>query len=301
MNTPPINADIFPFGRGLPSAGVSPSTDPDAPYRGCSGFNKKPEGKMSGKSKRDQQNGHMNISYSNELHAKYKDRTVASAEVILPLVFALGVPQSVVDIGCGPGFWLECCKKSGSKCLLGIDGNYIDSAQLAIPADCFRPMDLNRPFPLAERFDLAMSLEVVEHLTPTSTPAFLDMLVSSSRRILFSAAIPGQPGDAHINGRWPAFWIKEFAARGFVALDFIRPQIWHNETVALCYRQNILYFVAKSDYEADAELRHLPQANCLHLIDEDTLQLLLSAPESLRRCAGGWLRNLLHGDRKRKD
>lgn len=230
----------------------------------------------------------MNISYTNELHAKYKDRTVASAEAILPLVFAQAAPQSVVDVGCGHGLWLDRCRSLGAGQVAGIDGSYIDPAQMAIPADCFHTMDLNHPVLVGKKFDLAISLEVVEHLKPGATPAFLDLLASLSDHILFSAAIPGQPGDVHINSRWPAFWIQEFAKRGFVALDFIRPRIWHDESVALCYRQNILYFVAENEYKADAGLHSLPRANCLHLVDEDTLQFLMGTKESLRRCWRNW-------------
>ena len=227
----------------------------------------------------------MNISYTNELHAKYKDRTMASAEAILPMVLTPSVPDSVVDVGCGHGLWLSMCLKLGVKTVLGLDGSYIDPAQMRIPPDSFQAMDLNCPGSIARKFDLAMSLEVAEHLRPSSTNDFVDLLTSLSDQVLFSAAIPGQPGDAHINVRWPAFWIKEFEKRGYVALDHIRPNIWHNENIALCYRQNLLFFVARRKYDDDPRLQALPQANCLHLMDENTLEALLGFRASLRRCA----------------
>lgn len=226
----------------------------------------------------------MNISYSNELHNKYKARTLSSAEVILPLVFDRFHPQSVVDIGCGHGIWLNQCRQLGATSLLGVDGSYIDPGQLLISPDHFMSMDLNHLGHLDRSFDLAISVEVAEHLQPQSTDAFLDFVSSLSKRILFSAAIPGQAGDAHINARWPSFWIREFEKRGFVALDFIRPRIWHDETVMLCYRQNILFFVAEELYRNDADMQDLQRANCLQLIDEGNLQVLLGLRESLCRC-----------------
>ena len=226
----------------------------------------------------------MNISYTNALHAKYKARTIASAGVILPIVFDLLQPKTVVDIGCGHGIWLSKCRQQGATSILGVDGNYIDPDQMLIPPDCFMAMDLNHPNHIDRMFDLAISLEVAEHLRPDSTQAYLGLLTSLSDQILFSAAIPGQEGDAHINARWPAFWIGEFERRGFVALDFIRPKIWHDETVALCYRQNVLFFVSEKRYAASPKFRELPRANCLHLIDEGSLQSLLGLRETLRRC-----------------
>lgn len=226
----------------------------------------------------------MNISYTNELHAKYKARTISSADVILPMVFDRFRPKTVVDIGCGHGIWLSKTRQLGATGLLGVDGAYIDSGQMLISSDCFKVMDLNHPSPIDRKFDLAMSLEVAEHLRPDSTEAYLGLLTSLSDQILFSAAIPGQEGDAHINARWPAFWIDEFKKKGFIALDFIRPQIWHNEAVALCYRQNILFFVSEKIYNSSEVYQELPRANCLHLIDEGILQSMLGFRESIRRC-----------------
>ena len=226
----------------------------------------------------------MNISYTNELHVKYKARASSSAATILPVVFDLFSPKTVVDVGCGHGIWLSKCNQLGVKSLLGIDGTYIDSNQLLILSDSFMTMDLNHPRRIDRKFDLAISLEVAEHLLPESTDAYLDMLTSLSEQILFSAAIPGQEGDAHINAHWPSFWIGKFQQRGYVALDFIRPRIWHDESVALCYRQNIQYFVSEKLFQSNSKFRELPRANCLHLIDEGSLQVQLGFRESLRRC-----------------
>jgi SAM-dependent methyltransferase len=237
----------------------------------------------------------MNISYTNELHEKYKARTITSAQVVLPIVFNKVRPKSVVDIGCGHGIWLSICQQLGATDVLGVDGAYIDPERLLIPRDCFQPMDLNRPERIVRRFDLAMSVEVGEHLRPESTDAFLALLTSLSDQILFSAAIPGQPGDAHINAHWPAFWIEEFGKRGFTALDFIRSRIWHDERIMLCYRQNLLFFVKNELYQSNGVLRDLPRANCLQLIDADTLQSLLGFRESLCRCARILCNILRHG------
>jgi SAM-dependent methyltransferase len=225
----------------------------------------------------------MDILYSNELHEHYVDRTTASAARIAPLALQWVKPSSVVDIGCGHGYWLKPFVEQGIHDVLGVDGDYVDKDKLAIPQSQFRPMDLNQPTPLGRTFDLAISLEVAEHLRPDAGPRFVEFLTSCSSCILFSAAIPGQPGNDHRNARWPSYWKKLFEAQGYVALDPVRREIWHDDQVMMCYRQNVLLMVRRDRYEADATLQALPKANCLMLIDEEALAYYVSAKESVKR------------------
>jgi SAM-dependent methyltransferase len=231
----------------------------------------------------------MTIKYLNEYHDAGKARGIKSAEAVTRLVHDVVKPGSVVDVGCGHGYWLRAFMNLRARSVTGIDGDYIDRAKLEIPVDRFVEMDLNRPRPLANSFDLAMSIEVAEHLRPSSSDGFVDFLCSLSTCILFSAGIPGQPGRYHINARWPYFWSEKFGSRGYVALDFIRPRIWHDEDLMLCHRQNILLYVHR-DLAGTAPYRDLPRMNCLTLVDYDVILQQLSARESLRRIVRKLLR-----------
>jgi hypothetical protein len=51
-----------------------------------------------------------------------------------------------------------------------------------------------------------VSLEVAEHLQPKRSASFVADLVALAPAVLFSAAIPGQPGTDHINPRWQDEW-----------------------------------------------------------------------------------------------
>jgi hypothetical protein len=53
------------------------------------------------------------------------------------------------------------------------------------------------------RFDLALCLEVAEHLPAAAGDSLVRRLASVGARILFSAAIPGQGGRNHVNEKWP--------------------------------------------------------------------------------------------------
>jgi|GEM_PF-6213618 len=62
---------------------------------------------------------------------------------------------------------------------------------------------------------------------------------------LFSAAIPGQGGESHINEQPLTFWRSEFARHDYVALDVIRPKLVGQTDVAPWYRYNCILYVAK--------------------------------------------------------
>ena len=167
-----------------------------------------------------------------------------SAEVVLPIALNILPPvKSAVDFGCGVGGWLAVLKKHGVSEIQGIDGDWVHPDLLKIPADNFRKADLDSPITLDKKYDLAMSLEVAEHLDKNSAISFVQSLCNASDFILFSAAIPFQGGKGHINEQWQDYWAELFAARGYQVLDIIRSQIWNNNLVEVWYRQNTLLFI----------------------------------------------------------
>ncbi|MEL7346790.1 MAG: methyltransferase domain-containing protein [Pseudomonadota bacterium] len=170
-----------------------------------------------------------------------RDGSIASADLIVPLVLRHFSPRRVVDVGCGVGGWLAAFQRNGVSEVQGFDGDYVDRGMLEIPADRFTPADLSNA-PALGQFDLACTLEVAEHLPETSADHFVDRLTEAAPVVLFSAAVPGQDGSSHINEQWPSYWAEKFARRGFVTLDIIRPEIWTDEHIQPWYRQNILVF-----------------------------------------------------------
>lgn len=186
----------------------------------------------------------------------YKNRdqaTINSARSILGNVFNLvGVPTNVVDFGCGVGTWLKVSKELGATNTVGFDGPYVDSDLLEIdPAD-FHGVDLTQLAPSPTiRSDLAISLEVAEHLPTDCAASFVNLLTSTAPIVLFSAAIPGPGGVGHINCQWPSYWIALFEARGFACFDVIRPLIWKEKSIPNCYRNNAMLFVQRDMVRGD--------------------------------------------------
>src|SRR5215212_6055753 len=87
-----------------------------------------------------------------------------SADVVVPLVMDLLRPSSVVDAGCGAGAWLAAFQAQGVDRIVGLEGGHPSHEQLQVSAQVIRKVDLESPFDLGERFDLAISVEVAEHL-----------------------------------------------------------------------------------------------------------------------------------------
>jgi hypothetical protein len=179
----------------------------------------------------------------------YKDSyqgTVYSARTVLSIVLdALPPVYSVIDFGCGVGTWLSVLKEKGVRETQGLDGHWVEQDLLKIPKRDFREVDFEETITSDKKYDLAMTLEVAEHLSPKNAIRFVDSLVTASDFVLFSAAIPFQGGRNHINEQWQGYWADMFAERGYVVLDFVRRKIWHDKQIPTWYRQNILLFVKK--------------------------------------------------------
>lgn len=195
--------------------------------------------------------------YNEDFYKNRHNNTLGSARKIVKIVQEI-IPEihSAVDVGCGVGTWLSVLKENGVTHIQGIDGGWVAKEYLEIPVECFIEHDLTRKISLESTFDLAISLEVAEHLPASSAQDFVASLTQFSDFVLFSAATPFQIGVGHVNEQWPNYWIALFEEKGFFAVDIIRKRIWNDESIPCWYRQNILLFVRK---ERSDELRYIPQ------------------------------------------
>jgi len=160
--------------------------------------------------------------YGSSFYVQQRDGSLNSAKAILPLVFALTKPKSVGDFGCGVGTWLAAAKRLGVEHCLGLEGPWVKTQPLAAADLEIRDTDLEQTVSLQERYDLAISLEVAEHLAHERADSFVADLCSASNVVLFSAAIPGQDGYGHQNEQWPSYWAERFIRLGYMPLDVIR-------------------------------------------------------------------------------
>ena len=109
----------------------------------------------------------------------------------------------MVDIGCGEGAGLREFLSLGVDECLGVDGSYVQPDRLLIPKSSFRQLDLRKPFTLDRRFDLAISLEVGEHLPASSASGFVASLCSPPPSLRSPRPSPVRMGPTTLtsNGR----------------------------------------------------------------------------------------------------
>lgn len=174
------------------------------------------------------------------IHDTYTHNLETSGDVVEILYKALK-PASVVDIGCGTGTFLRHFKNLGVSKVLGIDGPWANKTLLRENLDDreFREMNLEQPINLNEKFDLAVCVEVAEHIDEKYSDDLITSLTRLSDIIAFSAAIPGQDGQNHVNEQWIDYWVAKFDKHGYIACDVIRPIIWDNKRVQWWYKQNM--------------------------------------------------------------
>jgi SAM-dependent methyltransferase len=209
---------------------------------------------------------------------------LTSPRAVVPIVCDLIQPASVLDVGCGTGAWLSVFQEHGVQRILGLDGVHINPDWLKISKSCFRAVDLSQDIELDERFDLAICLEVAEHLPPVSSEKLINLLVKAAPCVLFSAAIPLQGGINHVNEQWHEYWHAQFKKRNYLKLDMIRKQIWTDKSIDYWYRQNLYLYVRCDLVRRDQRFQQsLDSADDLLLIHRDILNAHLSLGSLLRR------------------
>jgi SAM-dependent methyltransferase len=218
--------------------------------------------------------------------------------------------KSVVDVGCGVGTWLAVFRELGVTDTAGLDGDYVDRQLLQIPQDQFTATNLSSSFRLPRTFDLAVSLEVAEHLPPQAAEGFVHSLTRLAPVVMFSAAIPFQVGTGHLNEQWPDYWAALFKQHDYLPIDCIRGKIWTNDDVEYWYAQNTLLFANAARIQDDPLLcREHEKTNPQQLAMvhpkrylqatqppggvREASRLLLQA---LRNSAHGRMQRVLHGD-----
>jgi SAM-dependent methyltransferase len=142
-------------------------------------------------------------NYSEEFYDLTLKGSLDSARLFLGYLFTRWVPNSVVGVGCGRGTLLAACKELGAKRLVGFDSSWVTQDMMLDPAIEFRSVNLADEGVVTGSYDLALSMEVAEHLPLAASDKFISTLV-------------GAPN-------------KKFLANGYLLFDIFRQEFWDNE------------------------------------------------------------------------
>lgn len=190
---------------------------------------------------------------------------------IVPVIYEMFKPKSVVDVGCGLGTFMKVFSDFGVSEITGFDGEWVNEEKLHVPKEKIKIIDLENENWAKGWFELAVCLEVAEHLNPTMEKEFIRNLTSLSDVIIFSAALLGQGGQNHINEKPLKHWIRIFNEFGYHFFDVFRNQFWESEKINWWYKQN-LFLVLKRDskwfdfynkYPKDFKIMSFVHPDCL--------------------------------------
>lgn len=137
--------------------------------------------------------------------------------ILFCIFAAFGIPQSYLDIGSGTGAMVNIAEK------LGVEVNGMD--QLPRPAHPkLLQVDLRLFQDLNRTYELVTSIETAEHIEPE----YADNLIATitrhaEKRIVFTAAMPGQQGHGHYNLQPAYYWREKFWNRGW---NYYPPDTW---------------------------------------------------------------------------
>src|SRR5271165_995678 len=176
-------------------------------------------------------------------HGQLRIQNHYAATILFNILDRLLRIDSLLDLGCGIGTWMEAALIKPGREIVGIDLETFAPNELLVPASAIINATLDQPIDLHRRFDIVLCLETAEHIEPEGAAAVVSNCVRHSDVILFSAAIPGQGGLHHVNEQPPEYWQRLFDQAGYDVLDIIRPLIWYHTGIPAWYRQNMLLFV----------------------------------------------------------
>ena len=135
--------------------------------------------------------------YGQDFYDQIRAGIQSSAAVVAPIVSDMVRPRTVLDVGCGEGWWAQAFENhTGHTVAQGVDGP-------GVPPDApiremgFTEANLAKPGTVTGSFDLVVCLEVAEHLPPRRAATFVAELCQAAPVVVFSAAIPGQGGTGH--------------------------------------------------------------------------------------------------------
>jgi glycosyltransferase involved in cell wall biosynthesis/2-polyprenyl-3-methyl-5-hydroxy-6-metoxy-1,4-benzoquinol methylase len=119
-------------------------------------------------------------------------------------------PKSLLDIGSGPGMYVDELIKVGVPAF-GIDiDDRVEGKDYLAKESIF---DTKRTA------EVVICYEVLEHIDPAYADQEVDALynaIEPGGTLVFTAAQPGQGGVGHINCRKKEYWLKKFIAKGLI-------------------------------------------------------------------------------------
>ena len=156
--------------------------------------------------------------------------------------------RSYLDVGAGTGAFSAEARRRG-KYVVACEHSPFGRMMARAQRVDARPFDLaDDPPARAGVADVALCIEVAEHLPPPMGDGLVEFLTGHAPTIVFSAAHPGQGGTGHVNEQPKSYWIERFhracATHDELASQRLLEAMDRHELTRPWYRENAMVFRA---------------------------------------------------------
>ncbi len=226
--------------------------------------------------------------YDEEGFVKFRELELRRFENTLKFIQKTG---SLIDIGCGLGYWLDFLNKKTSLDLQGgdISGEKLIHAQELHPKILFNEIDI-RHLPYEDNsFDQVSCMEVLEHI-PEWKQGLSELLRISSKQVIITVPydetlttkVCGScKSEAHLYGHINSFLEKDFQdfnSLGKLSFEYLAPPFSFNEYLTKAFN-SFLGFKQK-DYSSNGHTQAIICPNCY---DRIPYSKLIPAEKRLKR------------------
>lgn len=129
-------------------------------------------------------------------------------------------PESILEFGCGVGWYCKYFSDKGIKTVHGIEPETMDPNNFlndGCEQFAFDVTFQDEPEGIQDKYDVVWSLEVAEHIPHEHHKAVFDYLAAKEPRIVvFSGARVGQGGHGHVAERPEEEWRSEWTSRDYI-------------------------------------------------------------------------------------
>lgn len=155
--------------------------------------------------------------YTKEYYQALNNEEREQAENLAIAIKSLYHPRSIADVGCGTGLYLAPFVGSAEISGFDVSDAAFEDGVRQIDRERMHKLDLSKPDAWKYvRFDVAMCLEVLEHIGNENVEHLVDNVSEFSDTLIVTAAPPGQAGLNHVNCQPQDYWDEKFAKRGFI-------------------------------------------------------------------------------------
>jgi SAM-dependent methyltransferase/TolA-binding protein len=168
-----------------------------------------------------------------------------AATIVTRIIDRYLSPNSILDLGCGNGVWLDILSDDGQRQVQGVEEEAFAPLDLVVNPTLVTLSSVSRPLELDRTFDLVLCLNAPEIFKPQFADALIDNCCRHGDVILFGAGSPSQAMISYDDNIACSLCVELFRKQGYVDLDLVRPLLWHDARIPFRYRQGLLLFVKR--------------------------------------------------------